>query len=141
MTGIDPGASMMQILEEEVMPHYDLESFELTKSSEQAMMQQLDNAYQNQEPIVVTLWNPHYAFEDYDLKYLEDPDQVFGETDDIYYIGRNGIKEDFSEVDRWLKNSFFTEEQLSDLLSLRQEIGAASEWIENNRDVVDEWLD
>ncbi|MCM2677494.1 glycine betaine ABC transporter substrate-binding protein [Alkalicoccobacillus plakortidis] len=135
----------MQIMNEEVIPNYNLESFELTNSSEQAMMQQLDTAYQNQDPIVVTLWSPHYAFEDYDLKYLEDPDQAFGDPDDIYYMGRNGFAEDFPEVDTWLKNSFFDDDQLSALLSLRQELGddeeAASQWIEENRDVVDSWLD
>ncbi|MDQ0208684.1 glycine betaine ABC transporter substrate-binding protein [Alkalicoccobacillus murimartini] len=145
IAGIDPGSSLMQIMHEEIIPHYNLEAFELTNSSEQAMMQQLDTAYQNQDPVVVTLWSPHYAFEDYDLKYLEDPDQAFGEPDDIYYMGRNGFTEDFPEVDSWLKNSFFEEEQLSELLSLRQQLGddeeAASQWIEENRDVTDSWLD
>lgn len=145
IAGIDPGSSLMQIMNNDIIPHYQLDSYELTNSSEQAMMQQLDTAYQNQEPVVVTLWSPHYAFEDYDLKYLEDPDNVFGDPDSIYYMGRNGFSEDFPKADSWLKNSFFEENQLAELLSLRQELGdeeeAAAEWIENNRELTDSWLD
>ncbi|MFK3938071.1 glycine betaine ABC transporter substrate-binding protein [Alkalihalobacillus sp. NPDC078783] len=144
INGIDPGSSLMQIMNNDIIPHYQLESYELTISSEQAMMQQLDTAYQNQEPVVVTLWSPHYAFEDYDLKYLDDPDQVFGEPDSIYYMGRNGFAEDFPNADSWLKNAYFEEDQLAELLSLRQDLEdeeqAAAEWIENNRNLTDNWI-
>lgn len=145
IAGIDPGSSLMQIMNSDIIPHYQLDSYELTNSSEQAMMQQLDTAYQNQDPVVVTLWSPHYAFQDYDLKYLDDPDNVFGEPDSIYYMGRNGLAEDFPNADSWLKNSYFEDDQLAELLSLRQELDdeeqAAAEWIENNRELADSWID
>ncbi|WP_078395051.1 glycine betaine ABC transporter substrate-binding protein [Shouchella patagoniensis] len=143
IVGIDPGSALMQITEDEIIPHYGLEDFTLSSSSEQAMIQQLETAYQNEEPIVVTLWNPHWSFNDYDMKYLEDPDNVYGDPDDIYYIARNGLAEDIPEIVDWLNNSYFDDDSLSELLALQNELDdveAAKEWIENNRELVDNWM-
>ncbi|EZH65225.1 glycine/betaine ABC transporter [Bacillaceae bacterium JMAK1] len=144
ITGIDPGAAMMGITEDEVMPHYGLDEFTLSSSSEVAMVQQLDSAYQNEEPIAVTLWNPHWTFAEYDLKYLEDPDDTFGEPDDIYYMARNGLSEEHPEVVEWMNNSYFDDETISELLALQQELDneaeVAATWIEENRDLVDSWI-
>lgn len=144
IVGIDPGSALMQITEDEIIPHYGLEDFTLSSSSEQAMIQQLETAYQNEEPIVVTLWNPHWSFNDYDMKYLEDPDNVYGDPDDIYYIARNGLAEDIPEIVDWLNNSYFDDDSLSELLALQNELDdveAAKEWIENNRELVDSWME
>ncbi|WP_054711383.1 glycine betaine ABC transporter substrate-binding protein [Bacillus sp. JCM 19041] len=144
IVGIDPGSALMQITEDEIIPHYGLEDFTLSSSSEQAMIQQLETAYQNEEPIVVTLWNPHWSFNDYDMKYLEDPDNVYGDPDDIYYIARNGLAEDIPEIAEWLNNSYFDDDSLSELLALQNELDdveAAKEWIENNRELVDSWME
>lgn len=55
--GIDPGASLSAITEEEVLDHYGLDDFTLQTSAEQSMITALDTAYNNEEPIVVTLWS------------------------------------------------------------------------------------
>lgn len=144
IVGIDPGSALMQITEDEIIPHYGLEDFTLSSSSEQAMIQQLETAYQNEEPIVVTLWNPHWSFNDYDMKYLEDPDNVYGDPDDIYYIARNGLEGDIPKIIEWLNNSYFDDDSLSELLALQNELDdveAAKEWIENNRELVDSWME
>ena len=36
------------------------------------MTQALSDAIANEEPIIVTGWNPHWKFAAFDLKYLED---------------------------------------------------------------------
>lgn len=145
ITGIDGGASLTQITEDEVMDHYGLDEFELLTSSEQAMVSALDTAYNNEEPIVVTLWSPHWTFGEYDLKYLEDPDVAYGEDDDIYYIARNGLQDEQPEVIDWINNSYFDDDQLSELLLYQSEEendeAAAKRWIENNQDYVDSWFE
>ncbi|EZH65163.1 glycine/betaine ABC transporter [Bacillaceae bacterium JMAK1] len=145
ITGIDGGASLTQITEDEVMDHYGLDDFELLTSSEQAMVSALDTAYNNEEPIVVTLWSPHWTFGEYDLKYLEDPDAAYGEDDDIYYIARNGLQDEQPEVIDWINNSYFDDDQLSELLLYQSEEendeAAAKRWIENNQDYVDSWFE
>ncbi|WP_059105295.1 glycine betaine ABC transporter substrate-binding protein [Shouchella shacheensis] len=145
ITGMDPGASQMELTEDEVMPHYGLDDFTLSASSETAMMEQLNTAYQNEDPIAVTLWSPHWAFGEYELKYLEDPDTMYGEPDDIYYMARTGLAEEEPELVEWMNNSFFDDETLSELLTLQEELDsaedAAAEWIEDNRDLIDSWME
>ncbi|WP_083465212.1 MULTISPECIES: glycine betaine ABC transporter substrate-binding protein [Bacillaceae] len=140
--GIDPGASLMR-LSNEAVEEYDLD-YDLVDSSEPAMMTELDSAYQNEEPIVVTLWNPHWAFADYDLKYLDDPENVYGDPDDIYYMTRTGFEDDHAEVVEWFDAWHMDDDSLGELMSVindaDDEEEGAREWIEDNRELVDEWL-
>ncbi len=57
---------------EELIKDYNLD-YELTSSSEPAMITQIGEAVKNKEPIVAPLWSPHWIFAEYDLKFLEDP--------------------------------------------------------------------
>ncbi|WP_084414212.1 glycine betaine ABC transporter substrate-binding protein [Salibacterium aidingense] len=142
IVGIEPGASLME-LTEDVIGHYELD-YELQPSSEQAMMTELDQAYQNEEPIVTTLWSPHWAFSEYDLKYLEDPDNVYGEADDIVYITKEGFEDENKEVVTWMNNWQFDDDSLGSLMATINEMddpeAGAEAWIEENRDLVNEWI-
>lgn len=142
IVGIDPGASLTAMTETAI-EEYGLE-LDLVTSSGPAMMAELSKAYKDKEPIVVTLWNPHWAFSEYDLKYLEDPKKVYGEADDIYYMTRKGFEEDHPEVVTWMNNWEMDDESLGSLMAVIKEAGEPEEgaktWIEDNRDMVDEWL-
>jgi glycine betaine/proline transport system substrate-binding protein len=66
----------------------------------------LEKAINNEEPIVVTGWKPHWKFARWDLKILDDPEQIWGQAETIGTIVRQGLKEDnpqlytfFSEMD------------------------------------------
>ncbi len=143
--GIDPGSALMSVTEDDVIPHYGLEDFTLAASSEQAMVAELESAYQNEEPIVVTLWSPHWTLGEYDMKFLDDPDGIYGEPDDIYYIARDGLADDHAEIITWLNNAQFDDDNLGELLQLQSELDddveAARQWIEDNRELVDSWLE
>lgn len=142
IVGIDPGASLTQMTEEAVEA-YDLD-LELVTSSDPAMMAELSSVYTREEPIVVTLWSPHWAFADYDLKYLEDPQGVYGEPDDIHYMTRTGFSDDMPEVVEWMDNWEMDDESLGSLMSEIKdsdpETGAQT-WIDDNRELVDGWID
>ena len=142
IVGIDAGASLMG-LTKDAIEEYGLE-YELIESSETAMLSELEKAYNNEEPILVTLWSPHWVFAEYDLKYLEDPRTVFGEADDIYYMTRTGFEEDYPEVVQWMNNWKMDDDSLGSLMALGEELGdpieAAKQWIEDNRDLVEEWM-
>src|SRR5690625_7643443 len=59
ITGISPGAGMMEITENDVMPGYGLdEDWDLQSSSGAVMATELKSAIEDEEPIVVTLWTP-----------------------------------------------------------------------------------
>src|SRR5690606_5329565 len=77
ITGIDPGAGIMEKTEEAI-EEYGLDKWELVSGSGAAMTASLKKAYDKKEPIIITGWNPHWMFSKYDLKYLEDPKGVYG---------------------------------------------------------------
>src|SRR5690554_1100356 len=47
-------------------------SWELQTSSTPTMLTELETALENCEPIVVSLWHPHWAYAAYSIKDLED---------------------------------------------------------------------
>lgn len=140
--GIEPGASLMS-LTEQVIEDYDL-NFDLIESSDAAMSAELIRAYNNEEPIVVTLWSPHYIFANLDLKYLEDPQGVYGEDENIVFITREGFEDDYPEVLHWMNTWFMEDDSLGALMGIIDELGdpveGAKMWIEDNRDLVDQWI-
>lgn len=144
--GIDAGAGIMRITENDVMPHYGLDGYELTKSSDAAMMTSLRQAIDAEEDIVVTLWDPHWAFGAYELKYLNDPDKVFGEAESIESWSRPGFSEDEPAAAAVLANYTYTLEDFSDLLNAIQQNESATRaqvvewWAANNSDLIGEWV-
>ena len=64
-------------LTNKAMKKYDIK-LKLVQSSEAALMSELKSIYEK-KPIAVTLWNPHWGFSEFDLKYLKDPKKVYGE--------------------------------------------------------------
>ncbi len=142
--GIEPGSGLMRISRDEVLPTYELgDEYTLVEGSTSAMLASLDKAVQDEQPIVVTLWEPHYAYAQWDLKNLEDPEGALGEPDAIKTVATAGFSEEHPEVATWLSNFEMTGEQLSELELMIEEgdlESAVSTWIEENRDVVDGWL-
>ncbi|SFH20198.1 glycine betaine ABC transporter substrate-binding protein [Modicisalibacter xianhensis] len=142
IVGIDPGSSISS-LTEEAIESYGLPMRQLS-SSEVAMMAALDDAYRRQEPMVVTLWSPHWAFAEYDLKYLDDPRNVYGDEEAIHWFSRK----DFAEDDPWLTavlNAWYMDDDaLGSLMAMIEETGdpaeGARQWIDENRALVEEWL-
>ncbi|MCF7946668.1 MAG: glycine betaine ABC transporter substrate-binding protein [Spirochaetia bacterium] len=145
ITGIDAGAGVMKTTEEKVIPQYDLE-LDLMASSGPAMTAALKDAVDNEEWIVVTGWTPHWKFGRWDLKFLEqDADkQVWGEGN-IHIMGRKNLETDKPELAQFLKNMFFTTDQLADLMlkveqSDKDVLEVARDWMNENEDVVEAWL-
>lgn len=147
IVGIEPGAGLTEISLNEVIPTYGLEdSYELVESSTPAMLSELDAAYENEEPILVTLWRPHPAYGQYDLKDLEDPEGALGEPDSLHSIGRDGFSDDHPEITQALENMQFDHDAFAELQVLvlgeeGQELEGAREWLDANRDYVAEWLE
>ncbi|WP_205842192.1 glycine betaine ABC transporter substrate-binding protein [Natranaerobius trueperi] len=140
--GIDAGASIMDMTQDTI-EEYDLD-FNLIDSSEAGMMSELDNRYSDEEPIVVTLWSPHWAFAEYDLKYLDDPVLSYGEADNIVFITRDNFENDQEEVLNWMNDWEMDDESLGELMSVIKELDdpveGAQQWIDDNEELVEEWL-
>ena len=116
IVGIDPGAGLTDTTQNSAMPGYGLDDeFELVTSSGAAMLAELDSAITDEEPIVVTLWRPHPAYAQHDLKDLEDPEGLMGEAESIHSIGREGFGEDFPEVAGWIEDWTMDDDELATL--------------------------
>lgn len=145
IVGIDPGAGLTAATKDKVIPEYGLDDAGMTlqTSSTAAMLTQLKDAIDNEEPIVVTLWHPHWAYAAYDLKDLEDPKGTLGTGEELHLLGRTGFAEDFPELAEVAKNFKMSDEDLASLENMIQEAGdddpmpAVQSWMEENKDVVD----
>lgn len=143
IVGIEPGAGIMKATTEAI-PEYGLD-YTLQDSSDPVMCAELDKAIGNEEWIVVTGWTPHWKFAEYDLKFLDDPKGIYGEAETINTVTRTEFASDHPEVQAFLENYFLTAEQLASAIGMMEEYEdnneAAQVWIEENRDLVDSWLD
>lgn len=143
--GIEPGAGIM-IQTEEAMEVYDnLNGWDLEAPSTGAMLASLDSAIQNEEEFVFTGWTPHWMFLDYDLTLLEDPEMVYGEAENIYTLVREGFQEEYPGAYQ-IADNFYWEIDDMDNVTYNMEQGmddraAAQNWIDNNRETVDSWLE
>lgn len=140
--GIETGAAIMGITET-VIEEYDLD-MRLRDSSDAAMMAVLDDAYRNNEPVIVTLWNPHWAFSRYDLKYLDDPKNIYGDTEQIHWLSTLELPETQPDLVRWMNNWEMDDEQLGSLIAAVNEADnpaeGAQQWINENHELIDSWL-
>jgi len=147
IVGIEAGAGEMKAMREKVIPGYGLESeYNLVEGSSPAMLASLDSAIKQEQPIVVTLWQPHWAFSRFPIKVLDDTQTAFGPPDQMQIVATKGWGEANPEVAGWLKNFKITPEQLSDLMlkiqngGKGQEQATAKQWAADNKQVVDAWF-
>lgn len=98
ITGIEPGAGITESTKKALETYDNLGDWTLSTSSSGAMTTQLGQAIKNEEPIIVTGWTPHWMFQEYDLKFLADPEGVYGEGDDIHTMVRQGLKDTHPEA-------------------------------------------
>ncbi|MFI8534500.1 ABC transporter permease/substrate binding protein [Streptomyces aquilus] len=144
ITGIESSAGEMALLKSKVLGAYGLDKdYKVVDSSTPAMLAELKRAYSKKEPIVVTLWSPHWAYNDYDLKKLKDPKGAWGSGDGIHTVARKGFAAKNPVVGKWLKDFKLDEKQLT---SLEAEINKAGKgeqqdavrtWLKDNPGVVD----
>lgn len=150
VVGIEPGSGLNRITREEVFPGYGLDEagIEFVESSTAGMLGELQSAIENDEDIVVTLWQPHWAYAAFPIRNLEDPEGLLGEPEEIHSFARAGFSEDLPAAADLASNFRLTEEQLTDLedimvvqheASSDEEYAAAiQEWVDANPDWVEQ---
>ena len=138
IVGIDPGSALMGLTEKAIRK-YDLD-FKLIGSSGPGMTAALDRAITRKKPVVVTLWNPHWAFADYDLKYLDDPMGVYGKGENILWMTRPDFGRKHPKVLEWMNAWEMNDQQVGSLMGTIRESktahAGAKKWIDAHRDLV-----
>nr|WP_269453730.1 glycine betaine ABC transporter substrate-binding protein [Pseudoclavibacter sp. 13-3] len=104
LIGIEPGAGLTRITKDAVIPQYGLQSMDYTTSSTTAMLTELKNATSHGQNIVVTLWKPHWAYDAFPVRDLEDPLGALGQAEQIHSFARAGLEDDDPELVGWLRN-------------------------------------
>nr|WP_206313674.1 ABC transporter permease/substrate binding protein [Streptomyces coryli] len=141
--GIEASAGMMGILKDKVVNEYGLKDWKVVSSSTASMLSELDRSIKKKEPVVVTLWSPHWAYAQHDLKKLKDPKGAWGKGDDIHITGKKDFKKDFPELNGWLKNFKMSEKDLASLEAEIQKGGqgkekeSARKWMDAHPGIVD----
>lgn len=139
--GIDPGAGLMKATDKAIKG-YGL-NYELMQGSEPAMLTALETAYKEKRWIVATGWSPHWMFSKYQLKYLKDDKNYFGQSEKIFLLANKSFKNQQPEVSAMLRKFKMNERQLGELITLIKDgmdpQKAAKQWVNENRDLVNSW--
>ncbi|QEV17154.1 ABC transporter permease/substrate binding protein [Streptomyces alboniger] len=145
IVGIESSAGMMGLLKDKVLKEYGLDKeYKVVDGSTPAMLAELKRAYAKKEPIVTTLWSPHWAYSDFDLRKLKDPRGAWGKGDGVHTLARKGFSEENPQVAKWLKDFKMSEKQLTGLEAEINKAGkgkqqeAVRAWLKKNPGVVDE---
>lgn len=142
--GIEPGAGISEATNKALKEYENLEGWEQENSSTAAMLTELGDAIESEEPIVVAGWSPHFKFAKYDLKYLEDPKGVYGGEENLTTIARKGLKEDMPEAYTILDRFQWEIADMESVMLAAQDMDfeeAAQQWVDENQDTVAEWTD
>lgn len=144
ITGIDPGAGLMSKTEKAIKD-YKLDNIELMEGSGAMMTAVLKDRIKNHKWVVVTGWTPHWKFGKWDLKYLEDPKNVYGGAEFIDTVVRKGLDKDKPDLYGFLKRFKWTAVDIQKVMAWNQEGDSdpyenAVRWINENSDKVKQWL-
>lgn len=143
--GIDSGAGIMNMTEQAI-EDYGL-NFELQSSSEAGMLTSLKAAYENNEYIVVTLWDPHWAASKYEMIYLDDDLGVYGEAESIQSWARNGLLKNDADLALLMSRYSYSVDEFNGLLEFIEDRKDGSDisesalmWLTENEDIKEKWL-
>jgi len=135
--GIEPGSGLSTITSNEVIPAYGLEDMDYITSSTAAMLVELTAATDAGENVVVTLWEPHWAYGAFPIRNLEDPEGILDSVESLHTFSSSDFATDHKEAAGWMSNF---EMDLDKLYSLEKVL-----FVDNDTDeygpLVEQWMD
>jgi len=142
IVGIDPGAGETTLAKQAITA-YGL-NLSLQTSSSPAMLSALKRAYDQKQPIAVTLWSPHWAFSKYQLKYIADPKYIFGHKGWIQTEANKSWAAKHPTVTQWIQKFKLTPNQLGelevDINNAGSKTAGVEKWVAANSALVNSWL-
>ena len=146
--GIEAGAGLTKTTKEKAIPEYGLDNLDYKISSTPAMLAQLKKSTEAGENVAVTLWRPHWAYDAFPVRDLEDPKNAMGDAEKIYNFSSKDAAEQHPYVSQLLQNLVLDDEHLASLENLmfsddhfagKDHAKAVAQWLEENPDFVDTW--
>ncbi|HKH38830.1 MAG TPA: glycine betaine ABC transporter substrate-binding protein [Rubrobacter sp.] len=145
--GIEPSSVMMQWVGKEVIPAYGLKQ-KLVTAPTAGMLAEVDRLYTFKEEFIFLAWSPHWMNQRYKIRYLEDPKDAMGPTNDpaeCSTIVRGGLREKDPVAYAFMDALALTEEQINGLeYAINDEddpLAGARRWVSENREVVRPWIE
>jgi glycine betaine/proline transport system substrate-binding protein len=145
--GIEPTSVMMQEVGQQVIPTYSLDQ-ELVTAPTAGMLAEVERLYSFREEFVFLAWSPHWMNQRFDIRYLEDPKDAMGPTNDpaeCSTIVRGGLREADPVAYAFMEALELTEEQINDLETVINKeddpLAGARRWASENREVVLPWIE
>jgi glycine betaine/proline transport system substrate-binding protein len=145
--GIEPSSVMLQEVGQEVIPSYGLEQ-KLVTAPTAGMLAEVERLYTFREEFVFLAWSPHWMNQRLDIRYLEDPKDAMGPTNDpakCSTIVRGDLREEDPVAYAFMDALELTEEQINDLESVINKeddpLVGARRWASENREVVRPWIE
>jgi len=149
ITGIQPGAVLMERIETDIIPRYHLHP-SLVEASTLAMLAELDQAYRVQESIVFLAWSPHWMNQEYDSNYLSGPKNATGSVDaaqTIHSVIQEGLAGEEPAAYALIKAMRLDEDQVRSLEISINNAGdpqtSVRRWLKEkkNRELVRPWVE
>jgi glycine betaine/proline transport system substrate-binding protein len=144
--GIEPSSVMMQKVSGQVIPAYGLKQ-QLVGAPTAGMLAEVKELYYFKEEFVFLAWSPHWMNQTYNFRYLKDPKDAMGPTNDpatCSTIVRADLREDDPVAFAFIDALELTEKQINDLESVINEeddpLAGARRWVSENREVVRPWI-
>jgi glycine betaine/proline transport system substrate-binding protein len=112
------------------------------------MLAEVEHLYSFREEFIFLAWSPHWMNQRFDIRYLEDPKDAMGPTNDpaeCSTIVREGLQEDDPVAYAFMEALKLTEEQINDLESVINDeddpLEGARRWASENRAVIRPWIE
>jgi len=137
IVGIESGAGLTKQVNDEAIPTYGLEKMEFVTSSTPAMLAELKAATDKGENVVVTLWRPHWAYDAFPVKDLEDPEGAMGAQESIHTFAKQDFESEFPELAGWFKSFKMNSETL---YSLENAMFNVEEKPKDYQPIVKKWI-
>jgi glycine betaine/proline transport system substrate-binding protein len=145
--GIEPSSVMQQEVSEEVMSAYGLKQ-ELVAAPTAGMLAEVEHLYTFREEFIFLAWSPHWMNQRYKIRYLEDPKDAMGPTNDpakCSTIVRGDLREDDPVAYAFIDALELTEEQINGLETVINDeddpLAGARRWASENRAVIRPWIE
>jgi len=147
--GIEPGNDGNRLILDMIKAdQFGLSGFEVVESSEQGMLAEVARATRRKEDVVFLGWEPHPMNANFEMKYLDGGDDVFGPNyggATVHTNVRAGYLEECPNVGALVKNLKFTlpmeNEVMGKILNDGEDPAkAAKAWLKANPGVLDAWL-
>jgi len=149
--GIEPSSAMMREVvggdAGGVIPAYGLDQ-KLVQAPTAGMLAEVGRRYEAGEEFAFLAWSPHWMNQRFDIRYLEDPKDSMGETNDpakCSTIVSEDLREEDPAAHAFMDAFELTEGQVNGLeQAINGEgdpLAGARLWASENREVVGPWIE